>query len=295
MNAQPATLARLAQAYDLLAGEEICGHMNHSEYRKLVGINASVLKKPTTLEMLYALQEPESLKYAFQFGSLVHLAILEPDKFDGDRTPWLVQIDTATLKSKAAENAYEANPDKIIASQRMIDKAAKARDAFYAHKQATRIMEQQPQTEVAYQSWNNLHGCWQKGLLDIDPGPESTWLADLKTTTIDLGLENKLSWEIRDRGYDFSSAYYARLHEARHGVQIENVVLCWITGPTSDSADVNDEPWMCRLQVMPRVPPNKDTVAFAPCFDAIDSQLNALLTAARTDVWTAYEEERLEF
>lgn len=296
MQAKPETIQRLARCFDQAGTAFVAGKsIPRAEYAELAGLNASVLKQATTLEMLYALQRDfDPMKYERQFGSLLHLAILEPDKFDDlDRSEWLVELKTKTLDTKEGEAALAAHPGKIIATSRMIEKAGRAKDAAYRHKQFAAIMAQAPATEVAYQAWDDAWGGWRKGLVDIVP-QSGSWLGDLKSTAIDLTDRRRIEREARDYGYNFSGAYYADLHEQITGQAVDNYVIVWISGPKGEYADESATPWMCRLQVIPRT-----AVSPEPClveqFPVIRARLESLKAAYRFDEWVAFEDEVCAF
>lgn len=300
MQATEQTLQRLAAMSDELADSPVfLGNLTRAQYDSLSGINASVLKQPTTLEMLAAMErQDDRLSYPLQFGSLVHLAILEPNFFESSaRASRVVTVSTATLRTKEAKAAFEANPGAILATEAMIAKAQYAKEAAWRHKQFARLMTSRPvATETAFQVWDDTFGLWRKGLLDVCPTTPAGWVLDVKTTSKPLNDLNVLDRETKTLGYDFSAAYYADLvHMAHSAYQVENFLVLWLNGPSAEGADQN-EPWLARLHVIPRFP--NDALPFSPSLtgqlETIARKLSWFRDAMRANSWEAYDDETLE-
>jgi hypothetical protein len=154
-------------------------------------------------------------------------------------------------------------------------------------------MGDNPQTEVAYQAWDEQWQGWRKCLVDIVP-QAGAFLADIKSTDIDLSQTWRMEREARDNGYLFQSSYCADLHAMVTGERIEHFVIAWINGPKGEYADERGNPWMCRLHVIPRISTSDN-----PCLTfqaaAIRDALDSLKAAYEADSWVAYEDEVLTF
>lgn len=294
MTATQKTMERLDRMFDPLASESVYLESPMENYDALPGINASVLKKPTPLEMLAALEKTEDrLKYAFQFGTLVHMAVLEPDKFETNGDRWIVRVSTKSLDTKEGRAVFEANTGKVVATAAMIEKAARARDAAWRHLQFRELMEAGVYRELSYQAWDESHGLWRKGLVDFAPKDDSDWLGDLKTTSISLAETWRLNREAKDRGYDFSAAHYSWLHNKLAKQDVGTYLLVWLAGPAGEYADAS-EPWMCRMTAISRFPDDpKEDFSLSGASTRVTKALQRFIESAQTNEWTAYETERI--
>ena len=203
-----------------------------AEYFAQPAINASTLKAPTPLEMLYKLRhEFDPLKYPLMFGSLVHKAILEPDDFDSDkRDSWLIILTTKSLTTKEAKSAHEANPGMVIATPEMVEKAARCKEAAWKHKQLRWCLEQPGNSEVSATAWNEATNCWRKCRIDWLPKDRTCgWILDLKTTMASVGSLWALNGEIRKWGYDISARHYTEI-AAQLGHPCAHFAFAWIKG-----------------------------------------------------------------
>lgn len=256
-------------------------------------VNASTLKQPTPLEMLYAMRkEFQRLKYSFQLGSLVHKAILEPNDFDSDRRDdWLIVLKTKSLKTKEAEAAYEANPEKIIATPEMVEKAARAKEAVWKHDQLRWCLEQPGDSEVSATAWHDPTNCWRKARIDWRPKDAGAgWLLDLKTTSSPLAHWS-LGSDARRYGYDVQAYHYAGVSQDL-GSRITHFALGWIAGPWGEYLSATEAPTMARMTTINRDP--EATPSLLSVQPIYDDRLGKFCNAAATGDWEAWEHEQIE-
>lgn len=284
---------RLGRMRDPSASKEVAAVMPRRAYSKLPGINSSTLKQSTALEMLYALERSDDgLSYPLQFGSLVHKAVLEPHDFFASHTEsWLRVISTAGLSTKEGQAARAECPNHIIANERMIEKAKLVHQAAYRHRQFTELMTDMEAVEKACQIWDESTRIWRKALLDA-VGNGGRWIMDLKTISAGVSRYD-IERQIYQFGYDLQGAMYTDIHEVTINREIDAFLFAWITGPTGPNDDVASEPFMLRISELPRVDPKGGPSIFTG-WTALQKRLAILTRAIETNVWEAYEEERLE-
>jgi hypothetical protein len=147
--------------------------LTHEQYAALPGINASAIKKGAVSmkHMRHFLTERDDRDSpALRWGRIVHLAILEPDRFasvssvyDGRRAggKWEAHID-------AHEKEWTLKPEEMAAIMKMTA-------AVYSEPEAARLISQS-RHEIALQ-WTGGYGA---GKCRVD-GLGDGWFMDLKT------------------------------------------------------------------------------------------------------------------
>ena len=109
---------------------------------------------------------------AMRFGTAVHMATLEPERFEAEYMPLLVRRGTAAYKK-----VVEDNPGKNFLSQTEYDDCLRLRDAVRAHEVASSLLKDC--TEYEKELTGNVHGFPFRGFAD---GVAPTFVVDLKTT-----------------------------------------------------------------------------------------------------------------
>lgn len=174
-------------------------------------LNASALKGHTLAEIWQKLIEPESTPTeALIFGSLVHLALLEPEKLRA----WPDHLVTAPtnprtgepfgVTSKAYQDAIAANAGKLVVTPDMVAQAHGCLRAFEAHPTVSRLMRAPSQKEAPLIRYHETAGVWIKGKLDM---LAADFIADPKTTRETLSPHAIRSTCIGN-GYDVQAAAY---------------------------------------------------------------------------------------
>jgi hypothetical protein len=215
--------------------------MNFSEYAAIDAVNASTLKElasKSPRHYRYLLDHPRTETDAMRFGTAVHTAILEPDKFASLYIRRPDDCDYRTNAGKAWRDEQQQAGRIILTAdehQRLID----MRDSVMSHPTARAIIEgASVETTI---TWTDPEtGILCKGRCDIVNG---NVLADLKTTR-----------DIRPRpfmltayqfGYHFSMAFYLDGLRA-NGIDVDRAILLAVeTGAPHDCAPYElDDEWL---------------------------------------------------
>ncbi len=154
---------------------------------------------------------------AFEMGRITHRAILEPQKFDAEYCVANGPINEKTGKPYGKETVkyatWAAEQGKPVVSKADYEILAKMREAVRMHKAAADILS-------AGFAEGTIRGEWkgQKVQARLDwYNPEENIIADLKTCA-DV---DRFSFDIRDFGYVYQLAFYAKLvHMARGGKEM---------------------------------------------------------------------------
>ena len=144
----------------------------------------STLKKfdRTPAHARYAMQHPPEPSVAMEFGTAVHLAVLEPDRFDAECAV-APKVDRRTKEGKAEWSAFlAANEGATILDEDAFATCQAIRDAVWAHPIACEILSGAGHAEVGA-IWDDAEtGQRCKGLIDrIGVFDGWTWVIDLKT------------------------------------------------------------------------------------------------------------------
>lgn len=215
--------------------------MEFRDYQKIEAVNASSLKVlalKSPLHYLYAMTHPQPETDAMRFGTAVHAAVLEPDKF---ATAYTVRPDDMDYRTKAGKDWREEQ----IANGRLIltaddnDRIIQMRDSIMSHPRCRSIIEGATvETTIRWQDEET--GVLCKGRIDIVNGGI---LADLKTTK-DI-RSRKFVYSTLDFGYALSMAFY---HDGliANGIDIDEVFLIAIeTAAPFDCAPYQlDDEWL---------------------------------------------------
>jgi len=153
----------------------ICGNMDFEDYKAHDGINASAIKAGRTsmLHMHHYITEPQDEPTpAMIWGSIVHLAVLEPERMADEIETW-----SESKRTKAYKEFKEANAGKYIISDKERDDLDAMTEAVHAHPEAAMILAD-TQKEVSILWENNAGKC--KARIDALDG---SMICDLKTTS----------------------------------------------------------------------------------------------------------------
>jgi hypothetical protein len=185
----------------------IVADMPFDEYKVAEGINASAIKAGRTsmLHMHHYINKPESeTTPAMEWGSLAHLAVLEPDRLSDEVVTW-----DASKRTKAYKEFKAENEGKYILSREELSDLEAMIEAVHAHPEAGTILHD-TQKEVSLFWENNCGKC--KARIDA---LDSSLICDLKTTSaIHPAKFQSQAWSL---GYFEQMGWYAAGFESEFG------------------------------------------------------------------------------
>ena len=163
---------------------------------------------------------------AQMLGTLVHMALLEPDKFtkrvqtlpeDAPKRPTKAQQEAAKPSQSTLEAIQywklweERNPQAQIVDQEMMDQVCGMRDSVMANKGAAEYFSN-CETEVSVFNTVRLRNTVVRVKGRIDCVPNVAKIVDLKTVGSGGARRDEFSKSMWDWRYDLQAAYYLDLH-----------------------------------------------------------------------------------
>lgn len=251
-------------------------------YRDMPGINASTLKPATPCQMRHKWLTDSKPNWDLNFGTALHLAVLEPDEFEKDN--WKVLSPTKTLSSEGAKKAWEQSGFKTLVTQEMLDKVCYMRDAIRGHSFADSLLTTLGKTEATGLAWDSVHNVLRKIRIDFLPDTAS-YMVDVKTT--DSTNPFKFQASIRKFGYHMSSAWYLDTDEMITGKRREKMFFIACEGPKGASQDIDSTPFICRVFDIDEM----DDSLILDGQKRYTEQLWKFLSSAAKKQWLAYEDE----
>lgn len=166
-------------------------------------------------------------------GTLLHIAALEPKRFD-TFSAWTVPCPTKTLTSQAAVKTRMENPGKLVLTEDLVAFAYGALHAIAAHPTATQWIQECELREISgFYHWGGVKLRWRPDLCSLN----GRILADLKSTRVDLSSREfaRFAWhrECWSMGYYLQAGLYCFLHMMLTGIQPDEwrwVVLSKLKG-----------------------------------------------------------------
>ncbi len=125
--------------------------MNNAEYHAMPGISKSGLDliNRSPAHYRWARENPQDPSPAMRFGTLAHLAVLEPDRFNSECIV-LPTLDRRTKAGKEAWEEFQANhPDQELLTNDEHTHITAIRDAVRAHPIARKLLDQIDQVEAS--------------------------------------------------------------------------------------------------------------------------------------------------
>jgi hypothetical protein len=176
----------------------------------ILTVNASLLKEPTPLHAKYKMDGNDGASEALSLGDALHKAVLEPESFDNHFDDFYMWSPTKGLDTKAAIEAREMNPDKILLVPDQVEQVKGMREAIYRHKLCRFLLDKCTQRELSGVAPDKDLGIVRKIRVDACDGigiPGQSWsnyLLDIKTTR----NIHEFHREVRKFNYDIQGAYY---------------------------------------------------------------------------------------
>lgn len=268
-----------------------------AEYAAMPGANGSSFLYDTTIEMKHEAMQPPEANYAFSLGDAFHIAVLEPDRFDKEQgeTEFFQYSPTKGLDTKAAKEAFAADPSKPLVTPELISKARFMRDAVWDNKKqkgnhlAHQLLSPPGDRELSGVVWDNDMRVIRKIRLDYRP-KKGNYLVDLKST--DSVNDIKFWSSVKKFRYGGKGAFYIDTE-----AMIENKAakplyyLVAVSGPKGATQGVFDAPYMCRVfEIASPDTPELNLIAEGRAF--YESRLGMFANAARMNEWEGYEHQQ---
>ncbi|QQG31322.1 PD-(D/E)XK nuclease-like domain-containing protein [Cyanophage S-2L] len=219
---------------------------------------------------------PKPPSASMQMGTALHIALLEPERFEKA----VGQALTTPKTSKAAKEAHAEHDAKyeLTIPPAAYQQVLAMRDVALKHPVIKRIAETVVSTEESVFAIDPTTGLELKIRLDAWTSPG--WLIDVKTTAD--ASNGKFKWSIRDYGYDHQAAYYLKvLRLAGRPPQGQLLVLL-----------ESEAPHAARVVRLPDDAINAAAVTNEICLQEIAEHLQQY---GQDQPWPAYENTIVEF
>jgi hypothetical protein len=216
--------------------------MRFAEYADAPGVNGSTFLHDTCEEMLFEAQKPHEPDYTLTLGEMIHMAILEPDFFEGNGVEERFQFSpTVGLDTKAALQAFAADPTKPLVTQKMLDKARYMRDAVIGprgNSLAKNLLSAKADRELSGFAWHEEQQLMVKTRVDFRP-INGNFLLDIKSAN---GVGSQETWSgIRKWGYHCKAAFYIDVDAIISGKMPRPLFFfLMVSGPKGPSQGVYD-------------------------------------------------------
>lgn len=158
--------------------------LSRAAYEAIDAANVSMLKHfaRTAAHAREAMLHPPEPSAAMELGSHIHVAVLEPARFDSEFV-LAPKCDRRTKEGKATWAAFEAeNHGKTLLAADDYELVRAIRNAAWEHPTAAALLKGPGHCEVGAVWQHERTGLWCKGLIDrVGQHDGWTWIVDLKT------------------------------------------------------------------------------------------------------------------
>jgi hypothetical protein len=187
--------------------------MPRSEYEKIDAINWSVLRhiKNSPAHLRLERDHPREPNAAMIFGSAVHCAILEPERFMKEYAPAPDGVGRRKKEDRDKWDMVEkANPGAEVLKATEWDAIQRIKGAVLSHPTASMFLSGPGKNEVAMVWHDTEYDLWCKAIVDrIAQVPEyGSVLVDLKTA--ECAAEWAFAKSAAEYQYPGQAAYYLR-------------------------------------------------------------------------------------
>ena len=198
------------------------GNLSGEEYHKEPGLSASGLRLLDKSPLHYK-AAPRADTEALRFGTAVHCAVLEPERFEREYTRAPEGIDRRTKEGRAAWSEFEAASEgKTVLKPEDHKALLGVAEAVHAHPLAGKLLTGGAAEQSLF--WNErvyYGGRWADILCKcrpdyVKPLLDGPVIVDLKTTR-DAGAAKFQRSAYWDFGYHIQAAHYLRGFEAATG------------------------------------------------------------------------------
>lgn len=264
-----------------------------SEYQASPGANGSVILHDTPAHMKHEAMQRPKVNYAFSLGDALHIAVLEPERFDKERgeEEFFQYVPGGTgLKSKSAIDAFKADPSRPVVTPELISKARFMRDAIFKNHLARQLLSPPADKELSGYAWDADAGVIRKIRLDFSPkDPKANYDVDLKTC--DSTNPYRFWSSVKKFKYAAKSAYYQDTAAMIRGTLPRPVfILIAVEGPKGESKGVYDAPYIAHVFNIAN--PVKELDLMAAGREFYLDRLSKFGNAARQNDFEGYEHQQ---
>lgn len=183
-------------------------NVSSSEYHQWEGVSNSDLKIFGSLSPAHYIankKEPKEETDSMKRGTILHLAILEPDKF-GDGTSHYVRVPSIDFRTKEGKAWRDSHQDKPILTTEEAGNIENAAFAVFNNATAKSLLTGRGRNEVSVLAQHPETGLKLRMRADrlTEDASGRPWIVDIKSCQ-DV---RKFAWTARDFLYDFQNAFY---------------------------------------------------------------------------------------
>lgn len=180
----------------------IIENMGNDEYHSSEGLSSSRLKK-LLISPAHFIASTTETSTAMEFGTAVHMALLEPDKFE---QTYIAEpaADKRTKDGKAKFEEIAASGKKLLKESQMTD-VLRMRDRFHSHIVGKKLYDNS-RREISAYATDHETNILVKARADILHESETTIIADIKTC--EDARPSAAASAIAAYQYDLSAALY---------------------------------------------------------------------------------------
>lgn len=187
--------------------------MKRSEYDKIDAVNWSVLRhiKKSPAHMRLERDHPQPPTAAMVFGSAVHCAVLEPERFMTEYAPAPAGVGRRKIADRQEWAKVEkANPGAEVLKASDWDTIKRIQDSLAAHPTASMFLSGPGRNEVGMVWLDTEYNLWCKAIVDrVTQVPEyGPVIVDLKTA--ESAAEWSFAKSAAEYQYAGQSVYYKR-------------------------------------------------------------------------------------
>lgn len=262
-----------------------------SQYHDSPGANGSTFLEDTPAHMKHKAMERPKVNYAFSLGDALHISVLEPERFDkeqGEQEFFQYVPGGTGLKSKAAQEAFKADPSRPMVTPELISKARFMRDAIFKNHLARQLLSPPADKELSGYAWDEDAGVIRKIRLDFSP-KNGNYDLDLKTC--DSTNEWKFWSSVKKFKYGAKTAFYQDTAAMIRGTLPRPLFyLVAVEGPKGESKGVYDAPYVARVFEIASPVAELSLMAAGRAF--YQDRLSKFANAARQNDWEAHEHQQ---
>lgn len=218
-----------------------------AEYQASPGCNGSTFLHDTPMEMKHEAEKPPELNYNFSLGDALHIATLEPERFDLEHgeEEFFQYSPTKGLDTKKATEAFAADPSRPLVTPELISKARFMRDAIFRNHLAKQLLSPPADKELSGYAWDEDFQVIRKIRLDFSP-KVGNYDIDLKSAE---SVNEMAFWSaIKKYKYGAKAAFYQDTAALiRNQVPRPLFYFIAVAGPKAENKGVHDSPYMARV------------------------------------------------